>query len=66
MSKNNETVSDKISRLNQEIEWFYGDDFQLSEAVEKYQSANKLAGEITKELDELKNQVEVIENFTKN
>lgn len=64
-NQNNKTVNDKIEQLNREVEWFYGDDFQLDQAVERYQSANDLASDIEHELSELKNQVEVIEDFTK-
>ena len=65
MSKPTKTINDKMKQLDQELAWFYGEDFRLSEAVEKYRAANKLAGEIDHELAELQNQVEVIEDFTK-
>lgn len=59
------TITEKLAQLDQQIEWFYGDDFQLDEAVKKYQEANQLAKEIDQSLSELKNQVEVVEDFTK-
>lgn len=66
MSKNVKTnISDKIKQLDEAVEWFYGDDFALDEALAKYQAANKLAGEIEKDLSELKNKVEVVEDFTR-
>ena len=66
MSKTEKTpISKKLAKLDEAVEWFYGDDFVLDEALEKYKSANKLASEIEKDLAELKNQVEVIEDFTK-
>lgn len=59
------SINDKIAQLDHEIEWFYGEDFQLDRAVEKYQAASKLATEIDRELGELRNQVEVVRDFTK-
>ncbi len=61
----NKTLSSKIAELDQSVEWFYGDKFNLDQAVAKYQSATKLAGEIEHDLSELKNQVEVLADFTK-
>jgi exodeoxyribonuclease VII small subunit len=61
----NKSISDKIATLDQAVEWFYGDDFTLDQAVKKYQSATKLAQEIEQDLSELKNQVEVLADFAK-
>lgn len=63
-SNTNQSISDKISQLDTEIDWFYGEDFQLDQALSKYKSAANLAQEIKKNLEELKNQVEVIDDFT--
>lgn len=60
------SINQKITELDHQIEWFYGDDFTLDQALEKYKAANELAGEIEHDLSELKNQVEVLEDFTKN
>ncbi|MBQ3410089.1 exodeoxyribonuclease VII small subunit [Candidatus Saccharibacteria bacterium] len=66
MTNTKESINDKISRLNTQVEWFYGDDFALDEAGEKYKAAIELAKEIEKDLDELKNEIEVIsKDFTK-
>ena len=54
------SVGAKIEQLNQNLEWFYGDEFKLEEAVKKYQEATELAKDIEKELETLKNQIEVI------
>ena len=61
----NKSISDKIATLDQAVEWFYGDDFTLDQAVKKYQSATKLAQEIEQDLSELKYQVEVLADFAK-
>ena len=50
----------KIVQLHQNLEWFYGDEFKLEEAAKKYQEAAELAKDIEKELETLKNQIEVI------
>lgn len=59
------SVNDKIAQLDGEIEWFYSEDFRLDEALQRYQTASQLAGEIDQDLGELRNQVELIEDFTK-
>ena len=60
------TIEQKIAQLDTAVEWFYGDDFKLDEALAKYESAAQLATDIEKDLTELKNKVEVLEDFTKN
>ncbi len=59
-------LNQKIEKLDNEVEWFYSDDFKLEEAVEKYKGAVKLAKEIEKDLSELKNEIEVLQkDFSK-
>lgn len=66
MSKTeNHNISNKIKQLDEAVEWFYGEDFVLDQALEKYQAATKLASAIEKDLAELKNKVEVVEDFTR-
>lgn len=67
MSKNeNNTIGQKINQLNTEIEWFYGDDFSLDEATERYKKSLKLAKEVEQDLQNLKNEIKVLsEDFTK-
>ncbi|MBR6134813.1 exodeoxyribonuclease VII small subunit [Candidatus Saccharibacteria bacterium] len=63
MAKN---VSEKISELKTGVDWFYSDDFKLEEASEKYKDLTKLAKEIEKDLEEMKNEINVIaEDFSK-
>ena len=63
MAKN---VSEKISELKTGVDWFYSDDFKLEEASEKYKVLTKLAKEIEKDLEEMKNEINVIaEDFSK-
>ncbi len=64
--KNNQlSISQKLAELDAAVEWFYSDDFSLDEALDKYRSATNLAKEIEKDLSEMKNKVEVLEDFTK-
>jgi len=60
------TLNQKIDDLNGQIEWFYSDDFKLEEATGKYKKTVDLAKEIDKDLDELKNEIEVLaQDFSK-
>ena len=60
------SLNQKIEKLDNEVEWFYSDDFKLDEATTKYKNAVELAKEIEKELSELKNEIEVLaEDFSK-
>lgn len=60
------TISEKIAQLEQDVTWFNSEDFKLEDAEAKYKSATKLATEIEKDLDELKNKITVLqEDFSK-
>lgn len=60
------SLNQKIGKLDAEVEWFYSDEFKLEEAVDRYKAATKLAKEIEKDLNELKNEIEVLaEDFSK-
>lgn len=62
----NKTLNQKIDDLNGQIEWFYSDDFKLEDASGKYKEVVGLAKEIDKDLDELKNEIEVLtQDFSK-
>ncbi|MBP5647674.1 exodeoxyribonuclease VII small subunit [Candidatus Saccharibacteria bacterium] len=66
MSETKKSLNQKIEQLDAEVEWFYSDDFKLENAVEKYKSAMILAKEIEKDLDNLKNEIEILsEDFAK-
>lgn len=64
-NSNTPSLTEKIKQLDQAVEWFYGDDFKLDQALAKYQDATELAATIDQDLTKLKNQVEVVEDFTK-
>ena len=60
------SLNQKIEELDGKVEWFYSDEFKLEEAVGKYKDAAQLAREIEKDLDELKNEIEVLsKDFSK-
>lgn len=60
------TLNQKLKDLDKQVEWFYSDDFKLEKASENYKEALKLAKEIEKDLKNLKNEIEVLnEDFTK-
>lgn len=60
------SLNQKIEELNKEIEWFYSDDFKLEEAILKYEETTKLAKNVEKDLNELKNKIEILkEKFDK-
>ena len=66
MTKSEKNLSEKITELDKQTEWFYSDEFKLEEAVPKYKQAAELAKEIEKDLNELKNEIEVLaEDFSK-
>ena len=55
------TLNEKIADLDAKVDWFYGEDFSLSEATTKYKEALKLAEDIEQDLQNLKNEIEVID-----
>lgn len=59
-------LNEKINELDEKVEWFYSDEFNLGEAVSRYEEATKLAKEINTNLKELKNEIEFLaEDFSK-
>lgn len=61
-----QSLNQKIEKLDGQVEWFYSDEFKLEEAVGKYKEAVGLAKEIEKDLENLKNEIEVLsEDFSK-
>ncbi len=59
------SIESKIRHLDEMVEWFYSEDFSLDEAISHYEKSVQLASEIKQDLTKLKNQVEVIADFTK-
>ena len=66
MSRTEKNLNERIAELDKKVEWFYSDDFKLEEAVENYKEAAELAKDIEKDLNELKNEIEILaEDFSK-
>ena len=66
MSEEKISLNQKIKNLEDEIEWFYSDDFELEKAVDKYKQSLVLVKEIENDLKDLKNEIEVLnEDFSK-
>ena len=59
-AKNNMTIAEKTDTLNEMIVWFNSDDFELERALDKFTEAEKLAEEIEKDLQALKNRIEIV------
>ncbi len=60
------SINEKITKLNEQVQWFYSDDFNLDKAEENYKAATALAKEIEEDLATLKNNIEIInKDFTK-
>jgi len=59
-------LNQKFTELDQRVDWFYSEDFNLENAVENYKSAITLAKEIEVDLKNLKNEIEILsEDFAK-
>lgn len=58
--KSSKSLNQKIEELDAKVEWFYSDDFKLEEAVAKYKEALTLAKDVEKDLAELRNEIEVL------
>ena len=64
--QNSKTMNQKIKELEEQMNWFYSDDFQLEEAVQKYKDAIELVKELQKDLSDLQNEIELLqEDFSK-
>ena len=54
------SLNQKIKELDQKVEWFNSDKFELEKAVTKYQEALALSQEIESDLKNLKNEIAVL------
>ena len=60
MTKNNTTIHEKITQLDELVAWFDSDEFTLETAIDKFKTAELLASEIEKDLNSLKNDIQVV------
>lgn len=60
------TLTQKITDLEKSTDWFYSEEFSLDDAAKKYKEAIELAKEIQKDLSDLQNEIEILdEDFSK-
>lgn len=55
MSKQSKSLADKQAELDEVLAWFDSDDFSIEQAMERFEQAKQLAGDIENELTEYKN-----------
>ena len=54
------TLTEKLAKLDESVNWFYSENFSLEKALENYKSAINLAKEIESDLKTLKNEIEIL------
>lgn len=60
MTKSDPTIQEKITKLDELVAWFEGDDFQLEQASAKLKEATKLAADIEHDLSSVANDIEQV------
>lgn len=55
-----ETIAEKLERLEVLLQWFESEEITVEAAIAKYEEALKLSKELEAQLENAKNQVEVI------
>lgn len=50
-------IKTQMADLDKIMTWFEGDEFDLEQAIAKYQQAQAIVKNINKQLDEVKNQI---------
>ena len=58
--KNDKPLSDQLRELDELIAWFDQDDFDLDEALKKFDEGVKLTAEIEERLKKLENKITVM------
>lgn len=54
------TISQNIKKLEQLMEWFDQDDFEIESAIEKFDEANKVAEQIKLQLAAVESKITVL------
>lgn len=55
-----ETIAEKLEKLEALLEWFESEEITVEESLEKYEEALVLSNQLEEQLEQAKNQVEVI------
>jgi len=53
-------INDKLAKIDELIAWFNNDDFDIDEALEKFEELSKLSDEVQKDLDEVDNKINIL------
>lgn len=56
-NKKQPTIKQQLAELDRILEWFEGDKFEIEQALEQYQLAEKLVKQLEESLKEQKNQI---------
>lgn len=56
----NKTIAQKTAELSELVAWFDSEDFNLEIALEKFNQAEKLAVNIEKDLNQIKNEISIV------
>lgn len=60
MSEKSKSIKQKLAELDKLVAWFEQDDIEIEQALKKFEEAEKLAAEISDELQTAKNKIEII------
>lgn len=60
MLKTNETIQEKTAKLSELVAWFDSDEFTFEASLDKFKEAETLADDIEKDLNELKNNIQIV------
>lgn len=60
MSGTSKSIQDKTQELTELVAWFDSDKFELERALDRFKEAEKLAADIEKDLETLKNDIQVV------
>ena len=60
MSVKNKSIKQKTDELENLITWFDGEDFAIELAIDKFKQAESLADEIEKDLNIIKNDIQIV------
>lgn len=55
MSSQNQTIKQRVAKLDEALLWFDSEDFNVEDAVLKYEEAKNLAEDVIKDLNQIKN-----------
>lgn len=63
--KSRKTIQQLEQEIDKILDWLEGDDFEVEEAIQKYENVKKLAKELAQKLDEAENKINIISSQEK-